>query len=313
MVLENVDPKNERKKHRKEEEKNITMGAFIKLYRENYMCDLKQNTVNNYNSNINVHILPIFKNEKLRDITKGDISKMMIQLSKKSKKIANQVKSVLSSIFTYALKFEYADNNPTKGALFFDVNYTIDRVYSHDEIKTIFKHLHTTPKLFQDAVWTIFLTGKRRTETFLMSADQLDFENNKWTIPPENTKTNQRDVVPITNTLSNILKKRTEHYVFSSHMTNYKEPITSLQYHLEEYRKDKVIDFRFHDIRTTLAVNLSEMGVSFDVIDLILSHKIKGHSVLMNNYMGENKGDYKFEEKKEALEMWEEKLHSIIQ
>ena len=319
LILKGTDPKSQ-----KDNPSNtITINELIKEFRENYMCKLKPSTVSNYESNIKNHIIPYFNNKPIDQLTRGDISKMMVEHGKKSKRMANQVKSVISTMYKYALRFDYLDYNPTVNALHHDdYKRSRDRVYTHQEIKTILKNLDLTTQLVQDLIVTFFITGKRKTETFKMHVDQLDLKERRWTIPPENTKTNQRDVVYITNTLKQIIKRRisdepTNPYIFpsrlpKSHYGEYQH-IKELDYHRHQFREAIGIeDFIFHDIRTTIAVNLSELGISFDIIDLILGHKIKGHDILMNNYMGQNSGDYKFEEKKEALKVWERKLHQII-
>src|SRR5262245_42553386 len=66
-----------------------------------------------------------------------------------------------------------------------------------------------------------------------------------------------------------------------------------------------ISDWRFHDLRRTVRTNLSALGVPPFIAELVIGHQQKGvHRVYdVHRYQAE---------KRDALQRWERKLHSII-
>jgi len=70
-------------------------------------------------------------------------------------------------------------------------------------------------------------------------------------------------------------------------------------------RLSDVTDWKFHDIRRTVATNLSKLGVDRFLLQKIVNHSDSGVTAIYDRY------SY-IEEKREALQKWADKLDEII-
>ena len=70
-------------------------------------------------------------------------------------------------------------------------------------------------------------------------------------------------------------------------------------------RMSGVTDWKFHDMRRTIATNLSKLGVDRFLLHRILNHTDSGVTAIYDRY------SY-LEEKREALQKWADRLDEII-
>lgn len=131
------------------------------------------------------------------------------------------------------------------------------------------------PYLFlKPIVITALYTGMRRGEILNLKWENIDFEYGF--IELLNTKSGKARKIPLSdklrNTLSNI--QRISDYVFVNPQTF--EPYVDLKKSFKKVlEKANIKNFRFHDLRHTVATRLVEKGV-----DLVVVQEILGHSKL---------------------------------
>ena len=70
-------------------------------------------------------------------------------------------------------------------------------------------------------------------------------------------------------------------------------------------RLSGVTDWKFHDIRRTVATNLSKLGVNRFLLQRIVNHTNNGVTAIYDRY------SY-LEEKREALQKWANRLDNIV-
>ena len=70
-------------------------------------------------------------------------------------------------------------------------------------------------------------------------------------------------------------------------------------------RLSGVNGWKFHDLRRTVATNLSKLGVDRFLIQRIINHSDKSVTAIYDRYSYIN-------EKREALQKWADRLHDII-
>jgi integrase len=96
----------------------ITFRGFITKYRELKLATKKGTTVQGYETNIRVHYLPYFGDRLLSEIDIESVQ-TFLNLKKAAGKSFHTLKNlkwVLSSIFTAAVKYGYVQSNPVRGA-----------------------------------------------------------------------------------------------------------------------------------------------------------------------------------------------------
>jgi integrase len=186
-----------------------------------------------------------------------------------------------------------------------------DRVLSDDELVACWHTDASEGFPFAQFVQLLILTGQRRGEVAGMRWSELDTGNDLWTLPAKRTKNASSHIVPLAPLAIDILKSvprfLDSDLVFT---TNGKTPISGFG-RLKE-RLDGAVgldaeDWRFHDLRRTMATNLAMMRVQPHIIEAILNHKtgiVSGVAAVYNRHAY-------LDEKREALEQWAKKVEEM--
>ncbi|MEM6382000.1 MAG: tyrosine-type recombinase/integrase [Pseudomonadota bacterium] len=164
---------------------------------------------------------------------------------------------------------------------------------------------------FEAFLQLLILTGQRRGEVAGMRWAELDLDKGLWTLPAKRTKNASSHIVPLAPLAIDILKSvprfLDSDLVFT---TNGKTPISGFG-RLKE-RLDLAVgldaeDWRFHDLRRTMATNMAMMRVQPHIIEAILNHKtgiVSGVAAVYNRHAY-------LDEKREALELWAERVGTL--
>jgi len=309
-----IDPKQEEKVEEKTEYK---FSDVVDSYFDDHVADLSKASVQLYTHTRKN--LTQFEHQNIDEIDLVQISKF---LKKRKKDVsaydAINHKTLLSSIFRYAIQMGYTKYNPVRDSIQIEKPKPKSRYYTDEEIQTIFSKLEKTKQPLADIIPFIFLTGKRIGETLDLKYEMVDFEKRWIHLPSEITKNRTEDQVYMTDTVLDLIRNRQKNsdseYIFSitkdgkekSNRHKYKcvyHQVKVLREHSE------IDDFNLHDIRRTITRLFSIMGVQQNIKDYILNNaSASSHSRIRETY-----DVYTYnEEKKEALEKLESKLEEII-
>lgn len=189
---------------------------------------------------------------------------------------------------------------------------TRERVLTDDEIKTILNTATGEGFPFCQFTQLLMLTGQRRGEVAEMRHSEIDLEKGLWSLPAERTKNGSSHVVPLSSMaidiLRNIPKFSNSDLVFT---TNGQTPISGfgrLKKRYDNALDCNTDDWRFHDIRRTVATNMAELRVQPHIIEAVLNHKsgiVSGVAAVYNRHLY-------LDEKHEALELWANKIETNI-
>ena len=194
----------------------------------------------------------------------------------------------MSKIFSIGVDNEIISNNPLrKVTKLREDNHKI-RFLTIEEEKRLFSEIEREyevidkytrkKKIIQPYLYlkpiiiTALLTGMRRGEIFNLKWSNIDFEYGF--IELLDTKSGKARKIPLSETIENLLKniEKTSEYVFVNPETN--QPYVDLKHSFTSLIKNaKIENFRFHDLRHTVATRLVEKG-----IDLLVVKEILGHS-----------------------------------
>jgi len=77
-----------------------------------------------------------------------------------------------------------------------------------DEVDRLAESLAKEPKVIQDVIWMLLLTGQRKSNVTQMRWSEIDFDHKLWTIPPDKTKTSRQYSIALTPKAMEILSSR---------------------------------------------------------------------------------------------------------
>ena len=202
----------------------------------------------------------------------------------------NRYTEILSKMFNLGIDNEIIKNNPlSKIQKLREDNHKI-RFLTREEELRLFSEIERTyevldkntkkikivqPYIFlKPIVITALHTGMRKGEILNLKWNNIDFKYNF--IELLDTKSGKSRRIPLSNILKNILERleKISEYVFINPKTN--KPYIDLKKSFKKVLMNANIEnFRFHDLRHTVATRLVEKG-----IDLVVVQEILGHSKL---------------------------------
>ncbi len=183
------------------------------------------------------------------------------------------------------------------------------RVLTDDEIRRVWQAAEATDYPYGPLVKMLLLTGQRREEIAGAKWSEIDLDKGLLTIGPERMKAKAGHSVPLTEAaieILNSLPRFVDHEcVFQGQSTD--KPFSGFS--KAKKRLDKAIGeiepFTLHDLRRTVRTRMAELGVTPFVGELVIAHTQKGVHAIYDLHRYEN-------EKRDALELWEKRLLSIV-
>lgn len=185
----------------------------------------------------------------------------------------NREMACLHHVFTKAVEWEMIGKSPfDRGkTLIMKENNQRVRYLTEDEITRLLKACEEKPHLHRIVVCAVH-TGMRKGEILSLKWSQI----RNGFIYLEETKTKERRVIPVNETLSKALKEirkeqgLTSKYVFTYAGRSFSRVDRAFHGALA---RAKIEDFRFHDLRHTFASHVLMKGGSLKDVQELLGHK----------------------------------------
>lgn len=251
------------------EEKNIPLYKLKQIY-------LSYSETNNRNYKNNLYYIKIImdyfgENTPAQKIQPHNVErfKEWLRIERKLKNSSiNRYLEIMSKVFNLGVDNELVSSNPVaKVKKLLEDNHKI-RFLTAEEETRLFKHL---PEFLKPIVITALQTGMRRGEILTLKWSNIDFEFGF--IELLQTKSGKARKIPISDKLRKVLESidRVSEYVFIN-------PDTGLPYVDIKKSFNKAVaaagikNFRFHDLRHTVATRLVEKGIDLLVVMDILGH-----------------------------------------
>jgi integrase len=171
------------------------------------------------------------------------------------------------------------------------------------------------------ALKLLLATGQRRGELVKARWGDVDIETALWTIPAEHSKNGRAHVVPLSPLALRLLgelRTLAGESLFVLPSYDGKKPITERALTkaaqraqgcvkiIKGARTDSLLHWTPHDLRRTVATQLSDLGVLPHVVEKILNHTMQGVMAVYNRH------GY-LDERTEALNLWADRLRAIIE
>lgn len=187
-----------------------------------------------------------------------------------------------------------------------------DRYLTDDEIIAYWKGCEVEGYPFEQFGKLLLLTGQRRDEIASMRWSELDLHRGTLTLKAERTKNGTAHIVPLSRqaleALRSIPRFLGSDYVFTS---TGKTPISGFgrfKDRLDTFVGLDAEDWRFHDVRRTVATNMAILKVQPHIIEAVLNHKSGIVSGVASIY---NRHAY-VDEKREALQTWADQVTKLV-
>lgn len=323
MVRNGEDPQGIRNA-KKNKSKETTFKELSDIYDGIHLPMLRDSSQNYHTWAIGSKVLPVFGKMDLKEITKGDVVKLLdgIAIDGGARATANKVRSRLHHMFEFAKSRSYVIENPVSDTKPYEGgNNESERYYESDEINLIWDAIEGLAEPVRSYLKIIVLTGQRRTETHMMQWKDIqfvtdrDFEGWVWKIPKEYAKSNRDHIVPLSPLaleVINDLKNDSDNpFVFSSILKN-DIPIglKTIKRATKQIRDESgVSDYRLHDTRRTVATWLAKLGTPAEVVSKVLNHKTGGGGSLVTRIY--NRYEYR-KERQIALNKWANEINKIV-
>ena len=255
--------------------KKVKLKILYDLY-ENYSKRNKRS----YSRDISfLRVLKTYFNENIYaqnlKLSNFEDFKLKLQEERKSSNATvNKYLNILSKMYNLGIGDKLLTENPLTGVKKFrESNYKI-RYLTREEEERMYRVMDEKFPYLKPIVVTALQTGMRRGEIFNLKWENIDFKYGF--IELLETKSGKARKIPISDKLKNIFNnlqtKIESEYVFINPETGkpYRDIHKKFHIILEEAG---IKNFRFHDLRHTVATRLVEKG-----IDLVVVKEILGHS-----------------------------------
>ena len=183
----------------------------------------------------------------------------------------NRDLAVLKHMFSMAIRWGLATENPVKLVKFFKLNNQRIRFLSLEEED---KLLAACDPELRRIVIAALHTGMRRGELFALQWNHVDFTNRLVTVADSKNREPRR--IPMSSTLTALLEEIRINAPASLFVFHGKkdQPYRCIRSQWERAAKKAGIrDFRFHDLRHTFASRLVMAGVDLVTVKELLGHK----------------------------------------
>ena len=286
-IREGHDPMEERDQRRVEPTVNDLAAEYLERHA---IPNKRPSSVRDDRTRIKRIIGPKLGKLRLRSVGRLDIERLHASL-RGTPYEANRVLSLLSKMFSVAIEWKWADENPTKGIQRFQEERG-GRWLTTEEIQRFRVALDGyCDQNAANALRLLLLTGSRAGEVLKAAWDQFDLERGVWTKPSHSTKQKRTEHVPLSEQAIQLLKtmmpeiltgplfpgasggnrvslRRPWLQACKASGLAVAEPVVGKRGPTVRHRPT----VRIHDLRHSYASHLVSNGVSLQVVAKLLGH-----------------------------------------
>lgn len=193
-----------------------------------------------------------------------------VMIEKYSNAYVNRHLACIKTIFNLGIKNGLIKYNPMIAVKMLKEDNHKIRYLTEDEEEELFKHL---PEHLKPIVICALQTGLRKSNILQLRWELVDLEFRFIEILAQHNKGHKIIKIPISDKLLNVLESmpRISEYVFANPETGL--PYKDISEGFNNACKNAgIINFRFHDLRHTVATRLVEKGIDLRVVQEIMAH-----------------------------------------
>jgi integrase len=257
------------------------------------------------------------KDRPVDEIRRRDLRKVFVATADRgAPREAEKQRQSVHAMFRWGVGEDLLETNPVTGLKPFGAGEPRDRVLSPGEVKTLWDWIAAsdlTPDM-QDSLRLQLCLGSRIGEVAGLKVEEVDQNNWIWTLPAGRSKNKKPRVTPLVGLARWIIEARlegTRRGPFFINETGAALRSNDIGSAIVTRRKRIPVDyFVSHDLRRTVATQLVELGLSFELVAAILGHETGNANtrVLTRHYVRTDL----IERKLVALSAWDRRLSEII-
>ena len=286
---------------RQKREEKGTFGAVV----ADFLADYAKNhrTKDEMKRYINGDLAE-WHDRQIAEITRSDIKELIRKKARTAPIAANRLLSLISRIFSWALKEEIIDASPAMRLDRPGKEVERERALSEDEIKTVWAAFDKLGYPWGSLFKMLLITGARRSEVGGMRWSEITAEG--WRLSADRSKGAKGHLVPLSSLAREVLEgvPRIGEFVFRWHhdkeMSGWSKATARLHKHTGPMEP-----WRLHDLRRTFATQLRTIGVDRLVVSKLLNHAEAGVTQIYDRYSADP-------EKTAAMERWANRLRAIL-
>lgn len=261
---------------------------------------LKPKTLKGYRDKLKCHILPVFGNTPITDITTEDVQALLNERKEYSQKTLKEILTLLRQIFNSAVSDKLIDSNPAADKRIYNPSTIKNErnALSSNEWRDVVNSLDRLDGFDRRYMALVAFTGMRRGEVLGLRWEDIDLTNNvihvrrsvthvsnEPIIGTPKTEQGKRDVPIMQGLLKHLIPLKNSGYIISRDKAP-DEPITFSTFDNMWRRITETIDLHgatSHVFRHTLGTMLYENGADVKTIQSVVGHA--DYSTTMNTYV----------------------------
>ena len=305
LVSLGIDPRSE--KRDKLAKQQMTVERMVTEFINHY-AKPKNTSWKQAESNLRLYLVSALGRQSIHDVKRPDIHSILDELVGRGKHTAaNRALAHIRKFFGWLVERGYLDHSPADHIKPRHQEQEREHVLTDAEIRAIWNASEAMSGPYSAWIKLLLLCGQRRLETASLRRSQIVDEC--WHLSGEDTKNKQLHIVPLSQQawaiVDQLLEKDGE-FLIKTGRTGDKPVNGFSKAKVQLDRWSGVTDWKFHDIRRTVATNLSKLGVDRFLLQRIVNHTDSGVTAIYDRY------SY-LKEKRDALQKWADKLDDIVQ
>jgi len=309
---------------------DLAYEKYVEEFIERYAKTNQPKSWGQAQQTLRQHTVPLLKSRPLPQITRREIKSLLEDLAVRQPATARYTHAILRTLFRWAVDREDIEHSPMSDMKPPAPAKSRDRVLSDAELVACWRVAAADSSPFGTLIKLLIATGQRREEVAGMGWAEIDRPRAVWTIPKERAKNGKASIVPLNAKALAVIDALSEGADKQRGLvltTTGKTPISGIskfKRRLDEamatdlakmakaegrdVEKITLVPWRLHDIRRTVATNLQQLGVRFEVTEAILNHVSGARSGVAGVYQ---RHDWA-EEKAVALGAWSARLNGLL-
>jgi len=304
LVLLGIDPRSEKREKLAKQQMTVErmVTKFINQYAKPKNTSWKQ-----AECNLRLYLVSALGSQSIHDVTRPSIHAILDALVARGKHTAaNRALAHIRKFFGWLVERGYLDHSPADHIKPRYKEQERERVLTDAEIRSIWNASEAMSGPYSAWIKLLLLCGQRRLETASLRRSQI--LDGCWHLSGKDTKNKQLHIVPLSKQATEIMDQlitQDGEFLIKTGRTGDKPVNGFSKAKVQLDRLSGVTDWKFHDIRRTVATNLSKLGVDRFLLQRIVNHTDSGVTAIYDRY------SY-LEEKRNALQKWADRLDDIV-